>query len=162
MSTKKRDTKRKKEKKTMSCGEYLLSRTSGSVSTRFRFVLPSHPSHTHPPVSLFPFSLERDGEVKARNAIQRKFSLSLRELLKQRRHMLVAPNVGDIGGAAGPGGGNPNPGNLRRQSKTEIADAFVRSLRDRGGLDVDAPGVAASMVEVRARSAGVGSGSLRF
>jgi len=59
--------------------------------------------------------------------------------------MLVAPNVGDIGGAAGPGGGNPNPGNLRRQSKTEIADAFVRSLRDRGGLDVDAPGVAASI-----------------
>ena len=33
----------------------------------------------------------------------------------------------------------------RRQSKAEIADAFIRSLRERGGLDVDAPGVAAAI-----------------
>ena len=81
---------------------------------------------------------------------------------REKQAMLVAPNGGDgiggSGGAAG-GGGNaaapaamttstqqhPNPGSLRRQSKTEIADAFVRSLRERGGLDVDAPGVAASI-----------------
>ena len=33
-------------------------------------------------------------------------------------------------------------GRARRQSKAEIADAFLASLRARGGLDVDAPGVA--------------------
>jgi len=83
---------------------------------------------------------------------------------EKSKAMLVAPSGGDGigGGAAAGGGGNaaapaatttstphqhhPNPGSgLRRQSKTEIADAFVRSLRERGGLDVDAPGVAASI-----------------
>lgn len=78
-----------------------------------------------------------------------------RESSKTQEAMLVAPNGSGGDAIAGGGGGNAataaasahqhHPPNLRRQSKTEIADAFVRSLRERGGLDVDAPGVAASI-----------------
>lgn len=56
--------------------------------------------------------------------------------------MLVAGSPAAIGG--GGGGGAPSV-RARRASKTEIADAFIRSLRERGGLDVDAPGVAAAI-----------------
>ena len=46
--------------------------------------------------------------------------------------------------------GSPAAGAVMRArgpkpSKAEIADAFIRSLRERGGLDVDAPGVAAAI-----------------
>ena len=123
-------------------------------------------SHTHAASSPPPLPLGRfyeNGAVKPRKRTADLLSQQLDER-ERSRAMLVAPNSGDtIGGggggaAAGGGGGNatttttsthqhhhPNPGGLRRQSKTEIADAFVRSLRERGGLDVDAPGVAASI-----------------
>ena len=122
-------------------------------------------THT-PPLPPPPLPLGRfyeNGAVKPRKRTADLLSQQLDER-ERSRAMLVAPNSGDtIGGggggaAAGGGGGNatttttsthqhhhPNPGGLRRQSKTEIADAFVRSLRERGGLDVDAPGVAASI-----------------